>query len=196
MKILVNPIKRKMMPIVAASLLTAGTLTSCTTNNFKLDGSMNKHYIETVTTLNYDLNYLNSAKKTGSIEFGDYYEKSKKVIEETTLNEEKLKEDNKNIKNYVNALLIGSMAGVGLVSLALFRLIEDDKRLLAIPLLTGVLGLTGVGSNYINKDSNEQNYIQEAQKSLQVYKDEKLATLDSLKNEELIQASIETSENK
>lgn len=194
MKILVNPIKTKMMPIVAASLLTAGTLTSCSKCLMSPDKS--PHLVETVTTLNNDLNYLNSAKKTNKIEFGDYYENSKKLINETELNEEKLKEDSKNDQKSTNALLMFFTIVAGLKTWSMYKSMREEEDLISLPLAITIMSLFALGDSYINKDSNEQIYIQKAQKSLKVYKDEKLATLDTLKIEELNQTPIETSKNK
>ena len=84
----------------------------------------------------------------------------------------------------------------GLLSLIFCIDLAEDKRRLTIPLVAGILGLGELGFNHINKEANEQKYIQDAQQSLQVYKNEKLTILDSLKDEEFNPFSINTSKNK
>ena len=194
MKTLVAPIKTKIMPMVAASLLTVGTLTSCSTSTFNKDNSA--HYKETITNMNDNLNNLNFAQTNGVIEFNDYFEKSKEVIKETKLEEESLKRENKAIVKDKNSKACGLIA-TGLIGMILTAILgvkivgrdsfKDGKKTLLFGLIPIAMGLGALGIGNVNKENKEHKYIKEAQQSLQVYKTEKLTTLESYKNENLKQ---------
>lgn len=167
----------------------------------------NKHYEETITNLNDNLNYLKFAQTTGAIEFNDYFEKSKEAIKETKLEEESLKKDNKEFikaNNFTaNGCILAGILGIILTPLIangglknLKKELKECGKVLLLGLIPIAFGLGARGVVNINKEEKEQKYIQEAQKSLQVYKAEKLKSLEAYKNEILKQSTIETTVNK
>lgn len=203
MKIQSTFVKSKVMPVLAATVLSSGAMFAQCNCQRKMPNQNNTvHFNDVTRQTNRSLDSLSLLHKDNVINFTDYYEKSPQIIEDAKLDDDVLKKEcevstkDKGVRKGLNNL---TKAFLGLTFLTSFALAivgiglmdghdidYSEKRHKGYKIIGAIAGVAAIlavalttlkSGDKIQKDID--NCVEKNQERLSIYKEEKLKSLET-----------------